>query len=139
MFSVNVLIVLCVLACCETLCGEIKYSHCETQGKHPVLSNFIILHGGTNPTFVFIFKENPTLFPFSSSFRYVHGLSCQGSFYMRPCFLLAYFCLVCLKCIAYLVKRKRLKHICKRKLVKIRSRSSKIGWKARILSARKAR
>ena len=30
-------------------------------------------------------------------------------------------------------------HICKRKLVKIRSRSSKLGWKARILSARKVR
>ena len=139
MFSVNILIVLCVLACCVTLCGEIKYSHCETQVKYPILSNFIILRGGTNPTFVFIFKEKPPPFPFSSSFRYVHGLSCQGLFYMRPCFLLTYFCLVCLKCIAYLVKRKRLMHICKRKLVKIRSRSSKLGWKARILSARKVR
>ena len=107
--------------------------------NYPILPNLIIPRGNTDPTFIFIFKETPPLIPFPSRLKYVHGLSCMGSYYMRLCFLLAYLCLLSLKCIAYLAKHKCLQHICKCRLVRMRSRSSKVGWKPCILPVRKAR
>ena len=106
--------------------------------KYLILPHFIISQGITDPTFVFIFKENPPLFPFSIGSKCVYGLSCHG-LYMRPFFVFTYLCLVSLRCIAYLAKRKFLQHTCKSRLIRRRRRSPKVGWRCCRLSARIAR